>query len=193
MVVGLTGQTGAGKTTVSEIFARNGFDVINADLVAREIVEPGTPCLNEIADQFSNVIQSDGSLNRKALGQIVFTDKKQLEHLNRITHPYLMESITAKIKNSASQWILLDAPTLFESGADSLCNCTVAVLADQQTRKQRIMLRDDLTEQQAMDRISSQHGDDFYKNRSNYTIDANGSLSELKLRSLELINQIKYG
>ena len=90
MVVGLTGQTGAGKSTVSQVFADNGFAVINADLIARAVVEKGTKCLDEISDFFgSRILNEDKSLNRKALAKIVFTDKSKLDSLNTIIYPYI--------------------------------------------------------------------------------------------------------
>ena len=99
MVVGLTGQTGAGKSTVSKVFAANGFAVINADHVARSVVEKGSRCLAEIEDFFgSGVINEDGTLNRKALAAIVFSDKNKLETLNTITYPYITSSILKKIR-----------------------------------------------------------------------------------------------
>ncbi|MDE6539939.1 MAG: dephospho-CoA kinase, partial [Ruminococcus sp.] len=88
VVVGLTGQTGAGKSTVSAVFWKNGFGVINADIVARQVVEKGKPCLSEIKDFFgSEIIDGTGNLDRKKLAGIVFTDKAKLETLNSITYP----------------------------------------------------------------------------------------------------------
>ena len=134
MVVGLTGQTGAGKSTVSKVFAANGFAVINADNVARKVVEKGSRCLAEIEDFFgSDVISSDGTLNRKALAAIVFSDKNKLETLNTITYPYITSSILKLIRLHSSKnekLILLDAPTLFESRADDFCEIIISVLAD---------------------------------------------------------------
>ena len=94
MVVGLTGQTGAGKSTVSQVFAGNGFAVINADKIARTVVEKGTKCLDEISDFFgSGILNEDRTLNRKALAKIVFTDKCKLDSLNTIIYPYITGEI----------------------------------------------------------------------------------------------------
>ena len=90
MVVGLTGQTGSGKTTTCKIFRENGFAVINADLVARDIMEPDTVCLKEVTEFFGNtILNDDGSLNRQKLADIVFNDSKKLEGLNSITYPHI--------------------------------------------------------------------------------------------------------
>ena len=118
LIVGLTGQTGAGKSTVSKIFAENGFSVINADNIARLVVEKGTKCLNEIIELFgSHILNNDGSLNRKSLADIVFSDKKKLEMLNTITYPYITGEILNQINNfseNGKRLILLDAPTLLK-------------------------------------------------------------------------------
>lgn len=99
MVVGLTGQTGSGKTTVCDVFSSNGFSVINADMIARKVVEKGKPCLEDIRDFFgSDVISIDGTLDRKKLASMVFTDKSQLEILNSITYPYITSEILRTIK-----------------------------------------------------------------------------------------------
>ena len=112
LIVGLTGQTGAGKSTVSKIFAENGFSIINADNIARLVVEKGTKCLNEIIELFgSHILNSDGSLNRKALADIVFSDKKKLEMLNTITYPYITGEILNQINSfseNGKKLILLD-------------------------------------------------------------------------------------
>ena len=90
MVVGLTGQTGAGKTTVCRIFSENGFSIINADHVARQVMEKGQPCLKEICEFFGkDILLENGILDRPKLAGLVFTDKKKLELLNSITYPYI--------------------------------------------------------------------------------------------------------
>ncbi|MDE6666257.1 MAG: dephospho-CoA kinase, partial [Ruminococcus sp.] len=129
-IVGLTGQTGAGKSTVSKVFASNGFAVINADIVARKVVEKGTKCLAEIEEFFGNdVIDHDGNLDRKKLAGIVFSDKAKLETLNTITYPYITGEILRQINEFAERdekLILLDAPTLFESMADYFCEIIIS-------------------------------------------------------------------
>ena len=160
MVVGLTGQTGAGKSTVSKIFASNGFAVIDADHVARQVVEKGTKCLDEIIDFFGEgVVCEDGTLNRKALAAIVFSDKAKLETLNTITYPYITGEILRQIRvhsMKGEKLILLDAPTLFESRADDFCEIIISVLADADIREKRIISRDGLTQEQARKRMNSQ-------------------------------------
>ncbi len=195
MVVGLTGQTGAGKSTVSRIFSENGYAVINADLVARTVVEKGSECLAEIADLFgSGVIDDNGCLNRKSLASVVFNDKAKLEMLDTIIYPYITGEILRLIKMyslSGKKLILLDAPTLFESRADDFCEIIISVLADADIREKRIISRDSLTPEQAQQRMGSQLDDEFYISHSDYIIHNNGRLDHVNEISKELSDKIK--
>ncbi len=195
MVVGLTGQTGAGKSTVSKVFQANGFAVINADHVARNVVEKGSRCLAEIEDFFGrNVINPDGTLNRSALATIVFSDHSKLEMLNTITYPYITSSILKKIRMHASRdekLILLDAPTLFESRADDFCEIIISVLADPDIRQTRIISRDGLTAEQAQKRMNSQLDEEFFGSHSDYIIHNNGDLDTVNEISKEVSDKIK--
>ena len=197
IVIGLTGQTGSGKTTVCEVFERKGFAVINADLTARKVVEKGKPCLTEIAKTFgSDILQSGGTLDRRKLGGIVFNDKSKLELLNNIIYPYITEDIKADIKRFEQQGkrlILLDAPTLFESGADKLCGVIVSVTADDDIRLGRIMSRDGITEEQAKARMASQHTEEFFRNNSDFVIDNSGEVEKLYKQAEIIADKIING
>lgn len=196
LVVGLTGQTGAGKSTVSKVFSDNGFAIINADLISRKVVEKGTKCLEEIVDIFKDVIlNSDGTLNRKALGNIVFTDKTKLEMLNTIIYPYITSEILNEIKHlsdSGKKLVLLDAPTLFESHADDFCEIIISVLSDEEIREERIIKRDGLTKKQANDRMNSQLDAEYFASHSDYVIENNDTLESLSSISKEVSDKIKY-
>lgn len=195
MVVGLTGQTGAGKSTVSKAFLENGFAVINADVIARYIVDKGTKCLAEIQDFFGNeVIKSDGSLDRKALAGVVFSDKSKLEMLNSITYPYITAEILNQIKLHSirgEKLILLDAPTLFESRADDFCELIISVVSDEDMRAQRIIERDGLTFEQAKKRMSSQLDETFFVQHSDFIIKNNQSIEAVNEISKEVSAKIK--
>lgn len=183
MVIGLTGQTGSGKTTACKIFRENGFAVINADEVARNIMNPGTVCLREVAECFgSGILNDDMSLNRQKLADIVFNNPKKLELLNSISYPYITSEILSLIRQNSSngnKLILLDAPTLFESRADDFCEIIISVIADESTRLQRIMERDNLTEEQALSRMNSQHNEKFFVDNSDFIIKNNNGMSGL--------------
>lgn len=194
LVIGLTGQTGAGKTTVSDAFRKNGYAVINADLVAREVTADPyiTRRLGELFG--ADVLNEDSSLNRKALAAKVFSDKDELLKLNTILYPIITKKIKEQIDLLARQGkkrILLDAPTLFESGANKLCSKTVAVLANADRRKQRIMERDNLTEQEALRRMSAQPEDFFYKTRASYTLRNDETPMELEKKAQQLIDRLE--
>lgn len=195
MVIGLTGQTGAGKSTVSKIFVENGFTLIDADLISREIVKPGMPCLEELFDYFGDSIRNaDNTLNRKALANIVFTDKRKLESLNSICHPFITEEILAKISHYSAEGhrlILLDAPTLFESQAADFCDLIISVVAYPELRCDRIMKRDSITETEAHDRMNAQLDEDFFVGHSDYVIRNNDDCEQLFALAEEVADKIK--
>ena len=194
-VVGLTGQTGAGKSTVSKVFADNGFAIIDADRIARIVVEKGTPCLDEISDFFGEeILREDGSLDRRALAAIVFSDKTKLETLNTIIYPYITGEILRQIRSHSEQGeklILLDAPTLFESRADDFCEIIISVLADPEIRESRITVRDGLTQEEAQKRMNSQLDEEFFRSHSDYIISNNGSLETVTGISKEVSDKIR--
>lgn len=195
LVIGLTGSSGSGKSTVSQMLQEQGFDVINCDSIARDVVRIGSPCLNAIIETFGETVRGiDGTLNRRVLADIVFHDKKKLEKLNSIMYP----QITTEIKDllnqyqaSGSDFVVLDAPTLFESGADSLCDCTVSVISNDSLRIKRITERDNIEEAMAISRLRSQYPNEFYIQRSDYIIKNIGSLTELKRQIQELISELR--
>ena len=194
IIVGLTGQSGAGKTTVCDIFKKSGFAVINADIVAREVMSKGSECLNETVNVFGDVLLKDGTLDRKKLAGIVFSDKDKLRIYENIIFPYIISSIKDKIDMYTRErydYLLIDAPTLFESKANMLCDIIVSVIADRTIRLERILERDSITLYEAENRLNSQNDDDFYIKKSNYVIKNNGSLLELKNNTMNVVNSIK--
>ena len=182
-VIGLTGQTGAGKSTVSEVFQKRGFAVVNADLIARKVAEPSHPCLHEVFAAFGETVRCpDGTLNRKALAAIVFHDRAQLERLNGIMYPHITAMVReafAEAERQGKIFALLDAPTLFESGEDALCDCIVSVIAPKDVRKQRIMARDGLTASEADARMNAQLSEEFFTEHSDLVIRNDGTIRDL--------------
>lgn len=186
-------MSGAGKTTVSEVFKENGFEVINCDMVAREVTEKGTACLKEIAEKFDGVLNSDGTLDRKKLGSIVFSDKEKLKLLNDTIYPFISYRVIKWIENTDNNYVLLDAPTLFESGIDFICDGVVSVVCDKELSVKRIMARDNISEEAAESRLSSQHDKSFYKEKSCFCIENNGTADVLQKKAEEIARQIKRG
>ena len=195
LVVGLTGPTGSGKTTVSEAFAENGFYVINCDTVARKVTEKSTPCLNELVHEFSeSILNEDGTLNRKKLASIVFMDSMKKTCFEGVIYPYIISKILEEIKDAAksgANFVLLDAPTLFQSNADDLCDLVVCVIADEHRRYENIISRDGLTLKQAQARMSAQLKDDYYTQKSDIVIRNNKDINTLKLTATEVAKMVK--
>lgn len=186
MIVGLTGQTGAGKSTISRMFSERGIAVVDADVVARDTIENSKDCLMDLVLEFTtDVLRSDGTLNRQRLAEICFSDKQKLRRLNQVTFPYIIHAIEDKLKeaiNHKEQIVVLDAPTLYESGMDKRCHRVIAVLADRETRLQRIIQRDEMTLEAAQRRVNAQNDDSFYTSRVNYV-----------LRNDEDLNALRFG
>ncbi len=194
-VIGLTGQSGAGKTTVCDVFRSEGFDVINADLISREVVQKGEPCLRELEEAFgSGIILPDGSLDRKKLGGIVFSDRERLRQLNGICYPYIIFRIIRRIEELSahgSRLIILDAPTLFESNADELCDLIISVTADRELREKRIVSRDNISPEAARKRFESQYSEHFFVSHSDFVIKNNKTPEILAAKAREAADKIK--
>ncbi len=180
-IIGLTGGSGAGKGEVLKCFKSLGAYTIDTDITYKNTVKRGMPALLEIKDEFGDgVILENGELNRKALAKIVFNSDVKLHNLNEITHKYITEEIIKEIKDAKEKVVVIDAPALFESGIDKMCDKTVFVKADKKTRIERIMARDNLTETEAQERINAQKNDEFFIKACDFTIENNGKKDELK-------------
>lgn len=194
-VIGLTGQSGAGKTTVCRVFEESGFAIINADKIARQIMEKGLPCLEEVTECFGKeILNEDGNLNRQKLADIVFNDKEKLKQLNAISYPYITSEILKRIEilnNENRKYVLLDAPTLFESRADDFCDLIISVTASEKNRTSRVAERDGITQEQIKQRFSSQHTERFFVNHSDFIIKNNKTIDELIEKAKEVAEKIK--
>lgn len=194
LVIGITGQTGAGKTLVSELLLEKGYKIINADKVSRLVVEKGRQCLMDIVIEFGlTVLNADGSLNRKALGNIIFSDSEKKEKLQSIIFPYILEEIEEQMKafrDLGEKAVFLDAPTLIESGYNKFCDRVVSVVAPSEDRFIRIIRRDDITELEAQARMDAQHDDEYYIKNSDFVINNNGEVSEVRIRVLEMLDKL---
>lgn len=165
-VVGLTGPTGSGKTTVADAWREQGAYIIDTDKLARQVTEMGSPCLAQLVETFSSaILNEDGSLHRAKLAKRAFATPEHTKRLNAITHPAIVALTRQEIEHAAEQGYsvaVVDAPLLYEAKADVLCDTVVAVIAPVEVRKQRIMTRDNLTTEQAERRMSAQQSDCFY-------------------------------
>ena len=187
-VVGLTGPTGAGKSSATAVAEELGFKVIDCDQFARIAVEKGSEGLAAVVSVFGDdVLNQDGSLNRAALASKAFATIESTELLNQTLLPYIVKLINNEIN---TERVLLDAPTLFESGADSLCNEVIAVISDEKTRKARIMERDGIDEAAAELRMSAGKNDQFYIEKTDNIVYNDCELSVFNLKIQKLLTKL---
>lgn len=173
-VIGLTGQTGAGKTTVSRYLKENGYHIIDGDILAREAVK-NKEVLSALAAAFGKeVVNEDGTLNRKVTAERAFATRENTDKLNAITHPVITAMTVLEIARAESEGAkgaVVDAAALFESPIPTLCTVTAAVVAPEGVRLKRIMGRDRLTEEEALHRIRAQYGEEYYANHADILIE----------------------
>ena len=190
MIIGLTGPTGSGKTTVCDVALKLGFTVINCDDLAHELTSSGEP-LSALVDEFGDkILNSDGSLNRKMLAEAAFSDKNSTERLNNTVLPFVVAELKNIISKNRGKNILLDAPTLYESGADSLCDKVIAVIADKSVRIERIIKRDKLSTFMALLRISAGKPDEFYQSKADIILENNDSAKQLSSLAENLFKEL---
>lgn len=194
MIVGLTGQSGAGKSMVSKRFAERGFSVLDADEISHQVTARGA-CLRALCEVFGEqILDENKQLDRKRLGMIVFSDPDELERLNRAVLPFIVDEINRRITSLESRgvgFILLDAPTLYEAGADRLCDVVVAVCAPYEQRLERILLRDHITPEQAQLRLSAQHDEAFYQDKADAVLINDGTPDEFYEKADCLIDYLQ--
>ncbi|ASR48264.1 dephospho-CoA kinase [Paenibacillus kribbensis] len=195
MNIGLTGGIATGKSTVSALLVAKGALLIDADAIAREVMLPGHPVLAAVIQHFGQaVMNSDGTLHRKKLGEIVFADPAQRQALNDITHPAIREEMRLRMvayeREQPDKLVLADIPLLYESGLESLYKEIMVVYVPREVQLQRLMLRDGLTEEQAGLRLSAQMDIEQKRSMADIVIDNSGTLAETE-RQIELFWQRK--
>ncbi len=163
MILGVTGGSGSGKSAFCRELAQNGAYVLDADVIAREVVMPKMPALAEIKEEFGpEYLTSQGELDRKKMAACVFSDEKKLHRLNQITHKYIIAEIKRLLSEHRNRFCVIDAPLLFESNLDQLCDRTVGILSEKEERVERIVSRDGLTQAEAHARVEAQATDEYY-------------------------------
>ncbi|WP_061514786.1 dephospho-CoA kinase [Leuconostoc mesenteroides] len=196
LTIGLTGGIATGKSTVSALLRQAGFPIVDADIVAREVVEPGTPTLEKIKLAFGPGIIDNGVLDRRKLGQIVFEDGAQLKKLNDIMQPAISSAMADKIKFWRLQNVpilVLDVPLLFERDYDKnkLVDKIIVVTASEEIQLSRLENRDQLSNMEARNRVKAQLPMSQKIARADYVIDNNGRIEELQKQVTVLIKKIK--
>lgn len=197
-IIGLCGGSGSGKGTVADLLSLYGIMSIDTDAVYHEITSHSSPCLDEIRKSFGDiVISEDGSLNRKELAKIVFSGEDSMVKrslLNRISHKHVWDKtkeIISYLKKSGAEFVMIDAPLLFESGFNKECDFVIAVTADMDIRIERIIKRDGIDKNAATLRIKSQLPDNYLVENSDFHIENSGSYEELEKQINKLVIQLK--
>ncbi len=191
-IVGLTGGTGSGKGFVSSYLASNGAYIIDADAIAHKIILKGEPAYNEIVDFFGKgILDEYGNIIRKELGKIVFSDGKKLAVLNECTHKYIGLEVDNEVKRANARcdkykFIVYDAPLLLDTDFRFNCDEIWSVFADEKTRCARIMLRDNITKEEAEKRIASQKPWSVYEEAADVVIDNSHGNDDVK-KQLDLL------
>lgn len=194
LVIGLTGNIGCGKSSLSNILKNNSLDIIDADIISRDIMND-KDLLNKIFETFGNDIKSeDGTLNRKELGKIVFNDDEKLIILNNITHPAIKNEIKKRIKeieDNNRNIVVVDAALLIEGNFLDLVDRLVVISCDLDIQLNRIIKRDNITKEEAISRIKSQMDQNEKIKYGDYIIDNSKDLDELNYKANKLITYIK--
>lgn len=193
--IGLTGGIGSGKSTVAKLLEHQGFPVVDADKIAREIMEPGSPVLDEVAAAFGDdLINEDGSLDRGELARRAFVDKPSTEKLNSITHPAIRaesERRFAAAEAAGEPAVIYDMPLLVELGMHRAMDLTVVVDVDAEDRVRRLTMSRGLDEADARARIAQQIDDATRTAAADIIIDNNGDEEHLKPQVEKLVQQIR--
>lgn len=172
-IIGITGPTGAGKTTALNELVRLGGRIYDADAVYHELLKSSTALREELENRFGPLTDEKGEFQRKKLGAIVFAEPAALADLNVISHRYVVSAIKEELEQAKADGVrcaAIDAIALFESGLDRLCHATLAITAPAEIRVRRIMAREGISEEYARSRVKAQHTDDFFTSRCEYTL-----------------------
>lgn len=193
MIVGLTGSIATGKSTVSAMFQEAGIPVVDADIAARRVVDPGMPALRRVVEVFGEeMLLSDGSLNRKALGALIFNDEEAREILNSIMHPAIREWMEEEKKRYVEEGaavVIMDIPLLIENDLVHTVDEVIVVSVSEQTQKARLMKRNELSEEEALARIQSQIPVKEKEAYATYVISNEGSLQETEQQVKEILDK----
>lgn len=193
-IIGITGNSGSGKTTFSNILAKKmNAIIIDADKVAKQSSRKGETYYNEIVKIFGEEILENDEINRKRLAKIIYNNKEQRNKLNKLTNQYVVEQIKEQMKKIQNKNIIMDVPLLFESRLNEMCNITVSLIADEKTKIERMIARDRIDEILAKKRLEIQQPNKYYIEKSNYVIVNNKSdledEAEEFIKTVEMLNE----
>ncbi len=191
LIIGITGGIGSGKTTVTDILAQQGIDIIDADVVARLVVEPGTDALKQISQHFGNeLIRPDGTLDRAALRAKVFADTHERQWLEALLHPKIRQEIQQQLKQSTSPYCVLSSPLLLESGQHTLVDKVLLVDTSEDLQLSRTQQRDDTSVEAVTAIMAAQWSRAKRREHADFVILNDSSLEALKSTVLEIHHQL---
>ena len=188
MILGITGGTGCGKTTLLRILETCGGVILDCDAIYHRLLQTDRDLLKAIERRFPGTVR-DGSLQRKVLGEVVFSDAQALQDLNTITHSAVKAEVI-RLLAGKPDLAAIDAIALFESGLDTLCDVTVAVTAPREDRILRLMARDGISRAYAEKRIDAQHEDAWFRDRCHYSLDNCRSPEDFHCRCLAFLREL---
>ncbi|HIZ93505.1 dephospho-CoA kinase [Flavonifractor sp. An112] len=192
--IGITGPTGAGKTTALNVLTELGAHIIDADQVYHDLLAHSAPMGDALTARFgSAILDETGQVDRKALGSVVFADPTALADLNAITHRFIIEEIdrqAAQAETDGRPAVAIDAIALIESGVGETCDAVVGILAPREIRIRRIMAREGIPEDYACKRVDAQQGDDFFRTHCTYILENQGTAEEFAQKALALFQML---
>jgi len=183
VIIGLTGGIGSGKSTVSKLFSELGIEIVDADVVARQVVEQGQPALQEIAQHFGSHILIEGQLNRALLRELIFKNAAEKKWLNELLHPLIRKEIIKQLEQADGHYVILEAPLLFENKLDIMTDYNLVIDLAEELQIERASQRDGLSEEGIKAVVSSQISRPLRLQKANYCID-NSELSIEQLQKL---------
>ena len=188
MILGITGGTGCGKTTVLRLLEARGFTVLDCDAIYHQLLRTDPSLLSAIEARFPGTVRQN-ALDRKALGAIVFADSQALQDLNTITHAAVKAEVLRQLSQKPAL-AAIDAIGLFEGGLAQLCDVTVAVTAPEEQRIARLMIRDGITESYARSRIAAQHDDEWFARRCSHVLNNSGNVQSYTIQCLDFLKDL---
>jgi len=178
--IGLTGGIASGKSSAANAFKQFGIDVISADEIAKDLLKKNSPALKQVVQAFgSDILTVEAELDRIKLRELIFKDEKKRERLNSITHPEIRKEMVRLAQNSISPYVILEIPLLIESGLNKLVNKILVITSPENTQIQRIMQRDNCSNEQAISIINAQTSNQVRLQHADDCIDNSGSITKL--------------
>jgi len=188
MIIGITGGTGCGKTTLLNLIRQQGGIVMDCDAIYHELLKTDTAMLSAIDVRFPGTVEN-GALNRKKLGAIVFSDEQALLDLNRITHSAVKQEVLRRLEGKPAL-AAIDAIGLFEGGLAQLCHVTVAVTAPVELRVTRLMARDGISEEYARKRIAAQHSEEWFREQCDHILENDGTIDAFRAKCVAFLESL---